>query len=68
MRCPPLIPARVVVTRGEDVMAARLLVEADAEEAGVRVRLGEVKQEHGQWVFLVRTETKQTASKVDKRP
>lgn len=68
MRCPPLIPARVVVTRGEDVMAARLLVEADAEEAGVRVRLGEVRQERGQWVFMVRTETKQDASKVDKRP
>jgi hypothetical protein len=58
IRCPPLIPARVVVTRGEDVMAARLLVEADAEEAGVRVRLGEVKQEEGRLVFEVRVERK----------
>jgi hypothetical protein len=58
LACPPLIPARVVVTRGEDFMAARLLVEADAEEAGVRVRMGETKQEAGRWVFAVRVERK----------
>ena len=47
------LPWRVSVTRGDDVMAARLLAEADARDAGVRVKIGDTRQEGGRWVFDV---------------